>query len=470
MLSLSKTNLFTYTDVDTNPRFTGYHDVPLGTVDAATLPLPYTPDDIPFSFDSSISNNLKTPYAETFNLSVQREVTHGMILTASYVGRLGRHVLSNLDVAQPTNVYDPISGQSYFAAITAFDKMIDTGASASAIPDSGYFHNLFPNFTFGNYKGAQAFYASIKNGDRGNETDTLFNADTNSAASSGGQSFRFFFPQTSSIYAQSTIASSNYHALQVSVRHALHYGMEYDVNYTYSKSMDQGSSPERCSGTTVCSSGNYIVNAFDPSGQYAPSDFDVRHNITANYTAPLPFGRNMPFLNQGNGLLERLFGGFQLNGVVHYSSGFPFSANASGNWGTNFAVSSRFVQTGPIPTGGHRYVADGQYETALKGITAAQAYANLRYAYPGESGQRNNFRNDGYFSMDDGLSKSFRTFHEQQFKVSVEVFNVTNTSRFNALNTNGASSHFGQYTGGSSTATGLLVQPRQMQFSGKYTF
>lgn len=61
LLSLSKTNLFTYTDVDTNPRFTGYHDVPLGTVTTASLPLPFTPGDIPFSFDSSISNNLKTP-------------------------------------------------------------------------------------------------------------------------------------------------------------------------------------------------------------------------------------------------------------------------------------------------------------------------------------------------------------------------------------------------------------------------
>lgn len=189
--------------------------------------------------------------------------------------------------------------------------MIDSGNSAAGISDTGYFHNLFPNFTFGNYKVAQAYYASIQNGDRGNETDTLFNADTNPDASSGGQSFRFFYPQTTSIYAQSTIASSNYNALQLSVRHALHYGMEYDVNYTYSKSMDQGSSPERCSGGTLCSSGNYIVNAFDPSQQYAPSDFDVRHNITANYTAPLPFGRSMPFLNSG-GFLERIFGGFSL--------------------------------------------------------------------------------------------------------------------------------------------------------------
>ena len=82
--------------------------------------------------------------------------------------------------------------------------------------------------------------------------------------------------------------------------------------------------------------------------------------------------------------------------------------------------------------------------------------------------------------MDDGLSKSFRTFREQQFKISVEVFNVLNDVRFSSLNAtassaltatptststfiNGASTKFGQYTT-------LLVQPRQMQFSGKYIF
>ncbi len=167
--------------------------------------------------------------------------------------------------------------------------------------------------------------------------------------------------------------------------------------------------------------------------------------------------------------------------MVHYSSAFPFSALASGNYGTNFDTPSYMVKTGPIASGGHRYVANGSspYVTAFPTLTSPQASANLRFAYPGESGQRNAFRADGYFSMDDGLSKSFRTFKEQQFKISVEVFNVLNDVRFSSLNAtgsgitatpssvstfiNGASTKFGQYTN-------LLVQPRQMQFSGKYVF
>jgi hypothetical protein len=461
LLSLSQTNLVTYQDINTNPRFTGYHNVPSVPGATTALALPYTPAENPFTFDYSINDKQNTPYAETFNLTVEHQLPHNMDVTASYVGRLGRHLLANLDVAQPTNLYDPKSGQSYFQAATAYDKLVDNGVTT--VPNTGYFQDLFPNFSFNGLTGAQAYFAYFAD-NRGNETNALYAADTDPTASQAGQSNRFFFPQTSSIYAQSTIGVSSYNALQLSVRQALKYGLEYDVNYTFSKSLDQGSDPERNVN------GSPILNTFSPSQMYGPSDFDVRHNITANYNIPLPFGKGSPFLNSG-GLLDRIIGGFQLNGVIHYSTGFPFSAVAANTYGTNFAFSSNMVATAPIPTGGHRYDANapgGAIETALKGITSAQAQANLRFAYVGESGERNNFRSDGYLSIDDGLAKSFHTFRQQEFRISAEVFNVINTNRFATVLNDGTSSNFGVYVNSGSSP--LLVQQRQMQFSGKYTF
>lgn len=462
LLSLSQSNIAPFSDINTSPRFTGYHNVPAVAGATTTLPLPYTPGDSAFSFDYSINDHQKTPYAETFNLTLEHQLPHNMDVTASYVGRLGRHLIANLDVAQPTNFYDPISNQTYFQAATAYDKLVDAGVNT--VPQSGYFQDVFPNFQFNGLTGAQAYYAYFQ-GNRGNETNVLFAADTDPTASPSGQSFRFFYPQTSSIYVQSSIGTSNYNALQLSVRQALKYGLEYDVNYTYSKSMDLGSDPERNGA-----SGSPILNTFAIRQMYADSDFDVRHNITANYTLPLPFGKGKPFLN-GGGLLDRIIGGFQLNGVVHYSTGFPFSANDSGSYGTNFAFSSNMMAVAPIPTGGHHYVANspgGPVETALKGITSAQAIANLIPAYVGQSGQRNNFRSDGYLSIDDGFSKSFNTFRDQQFRISAEVFNVINTNRFASVLTDGLSNNFGTYENTGSSA--LLLQPRQMQFSGKYIF
>ena len=471
LLSLSQTNLATYTNIDSNPRFTGYHDVPDVPGATTPLPLPYTPAESPFTFDYSINDHQKTPYAETFNLTVQHEFAKSLTMTASYVGRLGRHLLQNLDVAMPTNVYDGGSGMTYFQAATIYRKLIDEGVDAAVIQNNGYFQNLFPNFTATDgvtgmtYTGAQGYYASLM-ANSGNETNTLFQADTDPTASPSGQSFRFFFPQTSSVYVQSTTGVSNYSAFQLSVRQQLHSGLEYDVNYTLSHSLDEGSDPERNTN------GSPIINSFSPHQWYADSDFDVRHNITANYSIPFPFGKGQKYLN-GGGWTDRLVGGWELNGVVHYSTGFPFSAVAANNWGTNFAFNSNMVQTGPIPTGGHHYDAVNLEETALNGITSAQAAANLRFAYPGESGQRNNFRSDGYLSIDDGLSKSFRTWREQQFKITVEVFNVINTNRFGIPQNAGDSPNYGVYqnqAAGFNGPASLLVQPRQMQFSGKYIF
>ena len=126
------------------------------------------------------------------------------------------------------------------------------------------------------------------------------------------------------------------------------YGLEYDVNYTYSKSMDEGSDPER-NGTT----GSPIINSFSPHQWYAPSDLDGLpiSNITANYTAPLPFGKGGVFLNRNRVAFSTgLLGGFQLNGLVHYSSGFPFSAVAGRELGNQLCFQQQH--------GGHRQDPD----------------------------------------------------------------------------------------------------------------
>jgi hypothetical protein len=462
-----------YSDVDIAPRFTGYNNVPVTKQTPATRTFPITPDDQNFSFVSSIDDKLKTPYAETFNLTVQHEFPKGLSVTGTYVGRLGRRVLANLDVAQPSNVYDPGSGQTYYQAVTAYDKLIDQGVSPANAPASKYFQDIFPNASFGGYTGSRAIYASLAGGDRGNETDTLYNNDLDPTTSANGSDFRFFYPQYSSIYIQSSTVSSNYNALQLSVRQQFKTGLQYDFNYTYGKSLDYGSEPERKGSGT-----NRIINTFNPSQNYAPSDFDVRHTISADYIAELPFGRGKRFAGNVNGVVDRIIGGWTLDGLVHYNSSLPFSASSTNVYGTNFAEPSYFVQTGPIATGGHRYVPNSgsPYETALKNVTASQATANLRYAYPGEAGQRNNFRADGYLSLDNGLSKSFRLFEGQTLKITAEVFNVLNDVRFNTqgADANGVPTNSSQTTNGASTLFGtyasLLVQPRQMQFSARYNF
>ncbi|HWZ51453.1 MAG TPA: carboxypeptidase-like regulatory domain-containing protein [Granulicella sp.] len=462
--------------VDTAPRFSGYHTVPTSIIPAVAGAgsFPVTPPDGSGNVYYSLDDHLQTPYAETFNLTLQHEMHSGLTLSATYTGRLGRHLLMNNDLAMPLNLTDTSSGSTYFQATTALDKMVDQGVDVSTVSNMAYWQNMFPNATFKTskgvtYKGTQAVYLMTQ-ANRGNETATLDSLDSSTSASPSGQSYRYFHPQFASLYAQSTIGTSNYHGLQLSLRQTLKHGIQWDFNYTLSKSMDMGSSPERGNSTVVGSTNtvtNTVANSFSPSAQYGVSDFDARHNITADWIAPLPFGKNSLFGSSSNRLVDALIGGWVLDGLLHYSSGLPFSSVDGLGWATNWDVLSYNVQTGPVVSGGHHhYLASTHSENAFADPVAAAA--NIRAPYAGETGQRNNYRGDGYMSLDSGLSKSFNTFEGQSLKISVEGFNVLNSVRFNdgsstTMVTNGFSSSYGKYSA-------LLTQPRQMQFSGRYYF
>ena len=89
----------------------------------------------------------------------------------------------------------------------------------------------------------------------------------------------------------------------------------------------------------------------------------------------------------------------------------------------------------------------------------------VRLPYPGEAGQRNNFRGDGYFDVDSALAKSWKFGEYGALKFTWEVYNVTNTVRFDP-----ASIGAGLTGGNLGTASSLLVSPRRMQFSLRYDF
>ncbi|HVU46921.1 MAG TPA: TonB-dependent receptor [Terracidiphilus sp.] len=462
---LNSSTVNSYGSIDNSPRFAGYNAVPTRASSTTPITLPYTPPDNSFNFTSNINRDQKTPYAQAVNLTVEAEVRRGLTVTAGYVGRFGRHLLASWDASQPNNLYDSGSGMTYFQAMDQIAKMADQGVAVNAVSPMAYWEDMFPKATFTykgtTYTGTQAIYAKEYLGDDvGNETDILYQYDVLTSGAADGSTYRFFFPQYGSMFAQSTIGTSSYNGGQLTVHQATRYGVQFDFNYTYSKSMDLGSYPER-SGTSY----NRISNTLNPAGNYGPSDFDVRHNITANWVANSPFGKGGLFFTSPGGLLERIIGGWQLTGVLHYSTGMPWTATSS-VYGTNFAASSQLIATQPLKTTGHhRYVSSGttSYETVFANDTPSSAYGKLRFVYPGEAGQRNNFRADGYFDMDSGLSKDFRTFHEQNLHIGVEAFNVLNSVRFNTLTTNATSGSFGKYSS-------LLVNPRQMQFTAKYTF
>ncbi len=112
---------------------------------------------------------------------------------------------------------------------------------------------------------------------------------------------------------------SNYNSLQMDFRQQNWHGMQFDANYTWSKSMGilaGGSGNDWLGNYTTFS----LRNLRD---SYLPTAYDVHHVVHVNATADLPFGRGKRFANKG-GVLDRIVGGWNVGSVVTWQSGFPF--------------------------------------------------------------------------------------------------------------------------------------------------
>jgi hypothetical protein len=283
------------------------------------------------------------------------------------------------------------------------------------------------------------------------------------------------------MYAWSSIGSSNYNAGQVTLQHKMSRGIQMELSYTLSKSLDMGSDAERTTfssstGTAVGSSFGAILNAWKPRLNYAVSDFDVRHLVTGSWVWEVPVGRGKALLGGSSHEMDRVIGNWQLSGVARWTSGLPFSVISGTGWGTNWDEKSNMIQTGPIRPHTHmeRTVTMTSRGYPVVSFNAqafanpTQALANMRNPYPGEAGQRNNFRGDGYFGVDASLAKSWKIGEYSGLRFAWEVFNVTNSVRFDvnpltSLQNMTSSGEFGVYGA-------TLTRPRLQQLSLRYSF
>jgi hypothetical protein len=271
----------------------------------------------------------------------------------------------------------------------------------------------------------------------------------------------FFNSQFSSLYAWRTNTNANYNALQVNLRHGMTHGVQFDFNYTFSKSIDIMSDATRVGAWGGL--GGQIINSWDPNSARAVSDFDATHQFNANWVAQLPFGKGQRFAGNAGGPLNALIGGWQLSGLFRLTSGFPVNISNGFDWPTNWQLGGNAYLTGPVKTG--TYTVNGNPNLFSNG---PQAIASFTNPLPGQTGARNQIRGPGFFGIDMGLAKRWAMpwSEKQSLQFRWEVFNVTNSVRFNVQSISGEldiSSTFGNYTG-------LITNPRVMQFGLRYEF
>ncbi len=460
-------------------RFRGINELPPTVPAAPPGGFPATPPYDTFQIYSSIDDTLKTPYAHSFNVVVGHELGSNFSIEAAYVGRLGRNLLVRRDLAMPLDLKDPESGTDYYAAATALIKQLESnGFDTSLVTPVPYFENLFPDGAFGGRTATQniaeefAFYYP-------DHISALLDMDffCSPACTKFGP-YSYFNGQFFSLAGQSSIARSEYNALQLTLRKRYSHGYQFDLNYTLGHSKDHGSAIERGSSFTEFENGGYtgfMINSWDPDQQYADSDFDIRHQINANWVAELPFGQGRKFGKDSSGLVNAIIGDWSVAGLFRLTSGLPFNVyNCRSCWATNWNLQGNANLKDPNrlpPTGTTKNVLDGK--PSPFSISPKEAIDYFRFDYPGEGGTRNILRGDGYFSIDLSVAKSWAMpwSNGQRLWFRWDTFNVTNTPRFDVGNVNmfpDIATTFGTYDGTYATCDGNAG--RCMQFSLRYEF
>ena len=500
-LSTSVTNPAGVEGYETAPRFTSRQALPFNNGTAASpIVYPFTPNNTPqseFAITWGLDDKLKTPYTEAFDASVQRVLPGGFTLETAYVGRLGRHLLQSLDLAEPVDFTDPLGGGDYYTAGTQISKDVDANAgnqfaTVATIP---YFENVFPFLANVNetltepngtvYSGlgktaTQNAYTFEFAPNRAGLGGTTALADIDFFCAEGcpaGYISKFWQQQFASLYALSTIGMSYYNAAEITLRHPMSHGLQTDINYTFSKSIDMGSDSERTSefsgpdsaNSTIAGAQSEILNTWKPYLNRAVSDFDTRHIITVDAVYALPVGKGKALLGDTNRVVDTLIGGWQYSGVFRATSGLPFSLTEPG-YTTDWQIPSFAVNTGGIKAQKHFDAAgDPIFFANPTAINDGVATGGpIRLPYPGEAGERNNFRGDGYLDLDSSLTKSFKLAEYGALNFSWAVYNITNTNRFDPESVGG------QLTSGNlgyaSALLGGNQAPRRMQFALRYDF
>jgi hypothetical protein len=287
------------------------------------------------------------------------------------------------------------------------------------------------------------------------------------------QSGKYLNNQAFSMYGWSSIGTSNYHALQVSLRKQFSHGLQFDFNYTFSKSIDITSAASRVGFSVygyqnIGLVGTRLANAFSPNLARAVSDFDLTHQINLNWIADLPIGKGRAIAHDAHGIVQGIIGDWQLTGVARRTSGFPFSVDGGQRWPTDWFLTAVAQMIARPRTG--VFKRNGSV-SAFADPAAAQQDFTL--PLPGGVGSRNILRGDGFASWDMSLGKRWKLpkeTHSLQFRW--EVFNVPNLTRFNAqgLGSSSLLTSFTQQPGNFGAYTSLLTQPRVMQFDLRYEF
>ena len=349
----------------------------------------------------SVDSSLVSPYYMQYNLNIQRELVSGLSLMVGYLGSRGVNLLryTNPDNAIPDILPD---GRFYWP-----DRR-DVGTGQECFTTD----------------------ATCVRTQRRNPNFTRVRLATNGS-------------------------DSWYNALQVSLQKRFVDNYQFQVSYTYSKSIDTAS---QLASSDFSNAQTLAQNYYDNAAQRSVSTFHMNHVLSVNYSWEIPFAEGK------GGAMEAILGGWTLNGILNLTSGTPLSIESSDRFDnerdrTNGSESRANL----IPGGDHnpvlgdpaRWLDPSQFELAPPGFL-------------GNVG-RLTARGDDFSNFDFSLGKNASLAEDVTLQFRAEFFNIFNHPNFrhprrSIITSSGRpSSSFGRVTSTDNTS-------RQIQVAVKLLF
>ncbi|HEY7352893.1 MAG TPA: carboxypeptidase regulatory-like domain-containing protein [Terriglobales bacterium] len=369
----------------------------------------------PLSYSPGYDIHNRLPYAEHYDLSIERQLSKNTVLTLSYVGTQGHRLISQ---------YDANPGDRFLCQQLNTVGAVDTSTGGACEPFGEQDVYALP---IGMPAPAKAFTTSCPSGFAG------------SVCINGTRDFLGpKFSQNNSFTVN--IANSNYNSGQVSLEHKAG-NMTFLAAYTYSKAIDNSSG-----------FGQW-VNWENPRLTRSLSSFDTTHNFVFSYAWLLPFDK--AFANAP----RRLTQGWNLSGIVRFTGGFPIPISES---------SDDFSLTGSSNTDEPDLVGKVVTYDPRRQVDADgnHYFFNPSAFAPGPLGAFGNanrqfFHGPGINNFDISLMKRTNITESKAFEIRAEFFNMFNHTQFN--NPDGD-------LNGSMGVVSSARDPRIGQLSAKFIF
>ncbi|MBA3247694.1 MAG: TonB-dependent receptor [Pyrinomonadaceae bacterium] len=368
--------------------------------------------------DAFFDRNLRTPYLQQYNASVQYELFRNYVVEAAYVGTRGVNLFRQIGINQ--------------ARLASPSNPVVNGVTGAVIT-----------------------------------TNTPANAALRAPFQGAGIN-NFFQNQTT--------AQSNYNSMQLSLTKRFSQGLSFLASYTFAKSIDNASGQGGGPGTggvlnpgSVGETSPILGNQFDNRANRGVSDFDRPHRFVFSSVYELPD----PISPEGSLVARLALNDWQIGGIFTAMSGLPIDivdVQGASLYGLNGAALSRPNLVGDpfsnVPAGFYFNPAAFARATVLAGqvipSSGGMAIATAAGTDFGNVG-RNILRGPRQINLDLSIIKRFAIDESKNVEFRTELFNLTNHVNFanpiSDLNTVG----FGRIISTSNN-------PRLIQFALKFNF